>query len=774
MLTNGLFPGQIASDGETERSIYHHDHLLHVSFEIPYLLYTAEPEQVAPRGIQMSNKTKDEEAITNTVLLNGTVPFSDQVDVKNIIDVKEEWLYNYPSFFDLPTNHADLSFISIRRKMADKLLRKMASKNDKEEDILIRALGSWVLRHNPTFYYYLRLTSSFYPWPTSSPHTRSTSSSHIESTPDSYQPIEATPVGHKHVMIDTGKKKSRARRIADTSASGDRYLNLKDSWARLSIPRTPENAKKRILCCRNSPVDYFLMCYIVSPANERPSLRLFFGRHSKGATDFEDKVSRVFNTWETEFHCSFLQLERPGHLANRGTGNKQDLHKTENEKSNNGGELMFDPLIRRLPKLNGQLLQRASCSFRFYGDFFDRFWTCHYLDSYLGETPQSGLNVYLDKDSKDPNHLFKDAGPYVWQQRKVLEHLLFHLIMSEVNVSTRRIIRKIQEKLNGDTNGTEEMSTSNFNTNVYFESLKTWEELHVILESLNEDLESICSNVKNWNSREQDRGTEKPRWTNNDEKKYRDAISRASIECQRDERGLLANKAAVLSLTKTLKYRGDEAKNAYDRYMSERNFHQNDNIKYLSYSTVIFLPLGFAASIYSMQASPPTDVLQHMVVCSVVAFVVLLVIILTLPLWLEKLSQLQRSIKRLYSESNDLYNFWKLFYTKVPFSSTDLFTMQLPSYIILFKGRGINQVPPNHDEHFEVQKSEPIQLVSSLDNHTSKSLKRDTRKALEFSESGGEVWVQSWNRIVAPWNSIERNNHHSRDPEPFSVEVSLT
>lgn len=197
--------------------------------------------------------------------------------------------------------------------------------------------------------------------------------------------------------------------------------------------------------------------------------------------------------------------------------------------------------------------------------------------------------------------------------------------------------------------------------------------------------------------------------------------------------------------------------------MSELNFHQNDNIKYFTYSSVIFLPLGFAASIYSMQASPPTDVLQHMVICSVVAFVVLLIIISTLPWWLRKFSrlkwtifgwlqklvQLQKSIKRLFSDSKDLHSFWKLFYTKVPFSFVDLFTMHLASFIILLKGRGSHQAPAFG------QKSRPANhLLSSLSDNTSKALKRETRKALEIHKSRGEVWAQSWNRIVEPWNSI--------------------
>jgi hypothetical protein len=153
-----------------------------------------------------------------------------------------------------------------------------------------------------------------------------------------------------------------------------------------------------------------------------------------------------------------------------------------------------------------------------------------------------------------------------------------------------------------------------------------------------------------------------------------------------------------------------------------------------------------------------------MVICSVVAFVVLLIIISSLPwwlqtlvrlkrivsTWLQKLVQLRRSIKRFYSDSKDLYDFWKFFYTKVQFSFIDLFTLQVPSYIILLKGQGASS---------EVQKSRLANhSVPSLGDNISKTLKRDTREALEFSKSRGEVWPQSWNRIVKPWNNVMRED----------------
>ncbi|OJJ42018.1 hypothetical protein ASPZODRAFT_35913, partial [Penicilliopsis zonata CBS 506.65] len=218
-----------------------------------------------------------------------------------------------------------------------------------------------------------------------------------------------------------------------------------------------------------------------------------------------------------------------------------------------------------------------------------------------------------------------------WQQRKVLEQLVFHLILSKINTDTNLVIAKIRLRLNSMAFTDRGENIFSGDLKPYFECVKTWAELHAILEVLIDSLESISNNVREWGTREQDRRTEKPRWSSKDERKYRDAVNQMFCECQKDERGLLASKSAASSLLKALNYRREQAKNSYDSEMTVRGFNQNDNIKYFTYSTVIFLPLGFAASVYSMQAAPPTDVLQHMVICSIVAFFVLLVILFTFP-----------------------------------------------------------------------------------------------------------------------------------------------
>ncbi|KAH8431613.1 uncharacterized protein LDX57_009270 [Aspergillus melleus] len=757
-LTNGLFPAQITGLGESERVSYHEDYLLHVSFEMPYILHATRPQegpfqQATQEGLT-KNRLYEEGPVKHTSILDGTIPFNDQIDVKSIIDIREEWLYNSPSFLDwspLNGNHIPLSLLDLGVKRVRWIMRALLkaygdetseeineeSEEDSgdDDDIMVDAAG-----------------------------VRSISN------PGEYQPLDIQPDGHKHLMIDIGKKRPRMRKTSCSDERESRTHTYVKSWEKLLQVRTAHSAKKRFLWCRNPPGEYALMCYLASPENEQPSLRLFFDRHAKCVTDFDDKTSRVYNTWETEFHCTFVRLGKPARPINSedASSNLNESHKEERRP-----EPMLHSSIRPLPDLGGQELRPASMGFRFHGDFFDRFWTCHYVESYLGEPPRLDMNNYLSSNGEELKRLFQDSSAYVWQQRKVLETLLFHLILSEINKSVQKIIKAIQEELSSDQHGKERVKTpkpSQFDSEVYFNDLKAWAALHEILEFLGDNLENISNNVKGWNSREEDRRTEKPRWTNNDEKKYRDAITRALLECQRAERVLFAHRATIRSLSKTLNYRREEAKNEYDRNMSERNFRNNDNVKYFTYSTVIFLSLGFAASVYSMQAAPPTDVLQHMVIFSVVAFFTLLVIIAILPFLLEGSSGFRRvcrefvlhgfrgCCRNIYQDSKDLHGFWKLFYTKVPYTFSDLFTMQIPSYVLLLKGQSLNPGSSNRKEHAKKQKQQAPKPEESLDGNSRNTLKRETRDELKFDKSKGESWVQSWNRIVEPWNKSLRGH----------------
>jgi hypothetical protein len=83
------------------------------------------------------------------------------------------------------------------------------------------------------------------------------------------------------------------------------------------------------------------------------AMPLFFERHSHYENQPIDDVSLVFNTWESELHLSFYQLA---------------------DDSNQPFSQGIPKLISiDLPKQPRKKLVRASMSFWFQGDFFDRY-----------------------------------------------------------------------------------------------------------------------------------------------------------------------------------------------------------------------------------------------------------------------------------------------------------------------------------------------------------------------------------------------------------------
>jgi hypothetical protein len=106
-----------------------------------------------------------------------------------------------------------------------------------------------------------------------------------------------------------------------------------------------------------------------------------------------------------------------------------------------------------------------------------------------------------------------------WRQRKVLELMLFDRILNILTNSTKEIVGKIKNELGVQTGV---FSFINLQSDDYFSSSSHWQESQQTLQAIEDHLEHVISDVVDkWDTREKDRGIEKPRWTHNDEWKYR-------------------------------------------------------------------------------------------------------------------------------------------------------------------------------------------------------------------------------------------------------------
>lgn len=353
--------------------------------------------------------------------------------------------------------------------------------------------------------------------------------------------------------------------------------DLKKLDTALNLTRTAQNSKKRLLHFKLVSKPIAMRCYSLTEESERLNLKDFFVRHSRYAKHPVDNCSMIHNCWETEFHLSYYQLLR-------GPPDPQC------------GIAASDTSSMPFPGDREMQVVRASASFRFNGDFFDRHWTCYMLDS----THKNPIS--------DPDLLAQRT----YCQRKVLEQRYFADILTSLNGSVKEILHEVKKCL-GVKSGS--FSISLHTINAYLSWSARWQEFEPLVQMLDNDLASTQTTVNQWETRETERGKEKPRWTPNDERKYRASI----MTIRREIKHQVNQLQRLRERTKAVHYL---CSNRLDKAREDLRFRSEQNIAMFTYVTVVFLPLGFTASIFSMNGIPERSIAINMVIAATAALIV--------------------------------------------------------------------------------------------------------------------------------------------------------
>lgn len=165
------------------------------------------------------------------------------------------------------------------------------------------------------------------------------------------------------IVFDTEKKKRLGKRQKHALKSAEATLisSPGNLFEHLGKSRTAWTAKKRFICLPRANHATAFACYIASPDREKHAISDFFDRHARYDKDAWDSTSMVFNEWQTELHLSFYVLVEKSEKPWTGLPEWEDK-----------------PMP--FPGNPNQVIRRASTSFRFDGDFFDRYWTCHFIE----------------------------------------------------------------------------------------------------------------------------------------------------------------------------------------------------------------------------------------------------------------------------------------------------------------------------------------------------------------------------------------------------------
>lgn len=559
------------------------DYYYHTSFEIPYiLLYDAMPineiyeeqsdlkqaeetqtldrQPVLPPGKSgerldgLKPQPKHQQVQSGELALNlgslkKTIPSPLLFDSSSVVELDDEWLYNYPSFLsnEKAVGDEDVS------ELLETLIR---------QETEIDADGQFIIKAAKEAQRRMRQHLNWY---------------------------SDTITAPRLTYVDVPKSKGRRKDVRIhiyTCSNGRLGMRLTD--------RDVMEAKKRFIWLANADAETALICYVGTSDIDKPAIAQFFDRHWHHEVYFFDDTSLIRNTWETEFHLSFHRL-----LDARDTS----LGNTQTASEN-------------LSPSKGQMTTKVSMGFHFIGDFFDRYWTCHFI-----QDPSTLHGPVYDDENRFAWHELLRKLPFPhsdkeqgWRQRKILELYLFELILNTLLKCTHKILSQVREELGGKQRQSGFIHTSLSSEDYFFSSIQ-WHQLQNVLQDLDENLDDVKLEVSKWETREKDRGQEKPRWTRNDERKYGMIVRKAHGSTEKSIRNLHSIHANVKSLKETI-IRSQE------QVRQDIALRGSEDIRFFTYVTVVFLPLGFASSIFSMSATPSPDLVASLVVCATVALVI--------------------------------------------------------------------------------------------------------------------------------------------------------
>ncbi|PTB66519.1 hypothetical protein BBK36DRAFT_1118914, partial [Trichoderma citrinoviride] len=368
--------------------------------------------------------------------------------------------------------------------------------------------------------------------------------------------------------------------------------------------RDPAKAKKRFFHFYEADLGIALHCYLAS--SEREQMSSFFDRHASYSKYFFEDKATLLNKWATEMHLTFYTYQH--------ASNKRASHTIPSQD-----RIEFPSSVRRDQPT---WISHAVMSFRFDGDIFDRYWTCHFFEANGNIRPG-----FIDEMT------YNGTLGSSWQQRRVLELLLFDTILNEMIQHTRKILKEVINTVLQSSNVeySEEIDESSLlrvlesfpkvDSNLFASLNELWNKFQRILQVIEDDLRENLAVIEVWMDREERRRTFKLQWATAKEQIHGDAglgLKLANDHKIHELKRCLANVASFnILLTRRLEV-----------MRSGLEMRSNVNIRLFTYVTVVFLPISFATSVFSMNGTPPKDTLVKMAKTAGVALAITAVALL--------------------------------------------------------------------------------------------------------------------------------------------------
>lgn len=510
-----------------------------------------------PNSTPASDSTRSRQLEVDTQLaLKKATHFSKIINPHSIVEIEDEWLFNYPDFFGSEKDE---------NTSIDETL-------DSLKDFEVTWLRSIDVAKMRLKYSCLN-------------NEDGKADDQIKASFSNHELLIGTPGDSGLSIVDLPSRK----RLWGKGVKSDAHVQLgsfENIFEQMCRPRTVAKAKKRMISWSGHGTDLgleaALLCYAASKGDERANMLDFFERHFQHENFVFDHCNLAYNTWETEIHLRFFILvDAPAPLS---------------------GDAALKN-VEGFPGVQGKHISRDSIGIRFHGDVFDRYWTLHKF------APQDPKAL---PDKEDAYDRFLPSNISLLFQRKVLELHVVSGMLAHVKSRTEQILAEVKAEM-GIKSGAFSWSIPSMDT--YASWSRVWEDFAPLLKALADDLTSAQDIIGQWETRESGRGQERPRWTHNDEKKCRADITRGQRVLAWRKKGIQNLLDDVESLRELCTARLANAR-------EELSFWSNQNIASFTYVTIVFLPLGFAVSVFSMNGYPDAGWVASMVVIAVVALAI--------------------------------------------------------------------------------------------------------------------------------------------------------
>lgn len=614
---NGLFPGRLNERNEPAlfEDEERRDNYWEVAFEIPYILWKhglgpfkpggsdekpggqsspesgsqlvlAELQSISQSSTETSNLLREAQGrLTGSRRAKAPLdysmktvhPFNNMVDEQNIVELQDEWLYNEPVFF-----------IRKGTMSVDSAGQRKGSNWGKDD-----APGSVVQASSPC--------TGF--------------------------------------MIDVSKSRPLEKAKKDSVNNNWHYFSTKGRVSALmGNERDREKAKKRLWVFLSGTPAANEACLSTVFTEEKKELEMqgFYDRHKFYVRSFTEETSAVLNTWTTEIHLSFYRVADAALDQDRKTQKSVAGQASSLSGARKDG--------RRKP------LVKVAMSFRFEGDLFDRYWTCRFLEADQNEMDQRKkadtqhtqsnadwllqLRLNYEMGTFLGNGHENSLGKNSWQQRRVLELMLFGRMLQRMTLGADEVLAEAWLSL-CDRNQTTDHD-SRLNSTIpedpeydiflppmydFVISRKRVEQVQRVLRAVIGNLDGNFAQITLWQDREKDRLAERPRWTFHDEHRFRVIIQKLIVSNDHDMRKLTRVHLKMSKLEESLVKK-------LEIMRSDLEEKRGGETQLFTYVTVVFLPLGFATGIFSMSEAPVTQTLTNMIYTALGAFAAVAVMVI--------------------------------------------------------------------------------------------------------------------------------------------------